>query len=79
MISGNLEDLASLIMKRLCVYQHLLVYISKDFSSSLAIEIYGWPFLWRHSYIESTTILSDYGTSILITIKLINYYDIYVV
>ena len=40
-----------------CIKTYL--YITRDFSSSLAIEMYGRPFFPCHPYIESTTVLSD--------------------
>ena len=41
------------------VYFNLSVYITRDFSLPLAIEMYGKPFFSGHPYIESTTVLSD--------------------
>ena len=47
MLYNNLQVLAIRIKYRYeqaCVYRNLCVYITRDFSSSLAIEMYGWPF-----------------------------------
>ena len=41
------------------LYFNLSVYITRDFSLPLAIEMYGKPFFSGHPYIESTTVLSD--------------------
>ena len=43
--------------KKVCVDLHLTVYITRDFSLSLAIEIYGRPFFCAHPSVESTTVL----------------------
>ena len=61
-ISGHVEGVVSdknIRCQHLCMYQDLSVCISRDFSSSLAIEMYGWPFIWCLPYIESTTALSN--------------------
>ena len=45
-ISSYLEDVAShksTIYQNVCVYYTYLYNISRDFCSSLAIEMYGWP------------------------------------
>ena len=65
MISSCLEDVVSLTLdiKRYVCMKTYLHNFSRDFSSSLAIEMYGLPFFPCHPYIESTTVLSDYTTS----------------
>ena len=50
MFSGHLEDITShknTQYQKVCVYLNLSVYISRDFSSSVAIEMYGQPFFFR--------------------------------
>ena len=45
--SGHLEDIVShknTQYQNVCVYLNLFVYISRDFSSLVAIEMYGRPF-----------------------------------
>ena len=45
--SGHLEDIVShknTQYQKVCLYLNLSVYISRDFSSLVAIEMYGWPF-----------------------------------
>ena len=44
---------------KLNIYFNLSVYISRDFSLPLAIEMHGGHFFPGHLYIESTTVLSD--------------------
>ena len=49
-LSGNLEDIVShknTQYQKVCVYLNLSVYISRDFSSLVAIEMYGRPFCFR--------------------------------
>ena len=56
-ISGHLKGIVSHKNNQ---YYKLYVYISRDFSLPLAIEMYGQPFFVQgHPYIESTTVLSD--------------------
>ena len=48
-VSGHLEDIFrhkkhSISKSKLSVYLNLSVYISRDFSSLFAIEMYGWPY-----------------------------------
>ena len=63
MISNCLKDVVSHKNTRYQKYVFIktcLYNFSRDFSSSLAIEMYGWPFFFTcHPYIESTTVLSD--------------------
>ena len=49
-IFGHLEGIGShknTRYKQACVYRNLCVYITRDFSSSLAIEMHGRPFFFR--------------------------------
>ena len=49
-IFGHLEGVGShknTRYEQACVYRKLSVYITRDFSSSLAIEMYGRPFFFR--------------------------------
>ena len=47
------------------MYNLTYMYISRDFSLPLAIEIYGQPYFFPgHPYIESTTVISDIYTGI---------------
>ena len=54
------------------VYFSLYVYISRDFSLPLPIEMYGWPCFFQAIPTESTTVLSDN-----IIFLAILYYDMY--
>ena len=58
--SGHLEDIVShknTEYQKVCVYLNLSVYISRDFSSLVTIEMYGRPF----SFGAIPTVLSDYN------------------
>ena len=60
--SGHLKDTVShknTQYQKVCVYLNLSVYISRDFSPLVAIEILGSHFFRCHPYIETTTVLSD--------------------
>ena len=59
--SGHLEDIVghkNTQYQRVIVYLNVSVYISRDLSSLVAIEMYGWPF-FSVPCILSTTLLSD--------------------
>ena len=56
-------------------YFNLSVYISRDFSLPLAIEMHGRPFFPGHHCIENTTVLSDYLYFFWHTRRNINKYE----
>ena len=59
-ISGHLKGIVSHKILNIVSYMYILTYLTRDFSLPLAIEMYGWPFVSGHPYIESTSMLSDY-------------------